>query len=315
MNNLELFFGNRQLSNYQELPYNEKNNMISFYWPANPSKIYLIMMYDIDAPYPENPDISPYIHYFVANIRGMNLLGGDEILSYEPPEPPKNSKSHRYVFSIYQQPIEYDINIPDRKKLDVIELINQINLIPVHSLIFTVNPTGSPRSILRKPFSLSTSIQPRSVSFSEINRLSNNIKIPTYDNSGYNLNYNNSGNKNSSNNPGIYFKQGAPLTENDMKYCRCILKSAANQPTACLTERAWFETIEGRKCYNPYAVCHASVTGEAGKIDCGLYIDFKNTDDEYIEAYANLNQITIPVPYNREQMLNNINIWKQSKGK
>jgi len=43
------------------------------------------------------------------------------------------------------------------------------------------------------------------------------------------------------------------------KYERCVMKVKAKQPPNCVKKRLWGKSIKGKKCYNPYAVCHASI--------------------------------------------------------
>ena len=95
---------------------------------------------------------------------------------------------------------------------------------------------------------------------------------------------------------------------------------AAKQPGACNTEKAWFETREGKVCVNPYAICSKSV-GTSVRT-CGENYDFESLPDNYLIAYAELHQnskdsinIIIPNPYYREEMLNNIKRWKELKEK
>jgi hypothetical protein len=55
-------------------------------------------------------------------------------------------------------------------------------------------------------------------------------------------------------------------TECELKYPevqekleRCVLKVKERLPKWCLEEQAWGQTREGETCYNPWAVCRASV--------------------------------------------------------
>lgn len=45
------------------------------------------------------------------------------------------------------------------------------------------------------------------------------------------------------------------------KYERCVLKVKKKQPKGCVQTKAWGKTINGQKCYNPWAVCGKSVRG------------------------------------------------------
>jgi hypothetical protein len=100
------------------------------------------------------------------------------------------------------------------------------------------------------------------------------------------------------------------LNESDAKYCRAVVEIAAKQTPSCLQERAWKEYREGKMCYNPYAIAHKTVQGEAGRIDCGLHYIYENLPDLELIGFANLNNILIPDPYNRQGLIQNIRAWK-----
>ena len=117
-----------------------------------------------------------------------------------------------------------------------------------------------------------------------------------------------------------YFKSDSDLPEDKKKWCRCVLKVAGKQQGPCNIEKAWFETRDGQRCYNPYRVCASSV-GTTSR-DCSQHYDFNSFSDEDLITYAQLHQnskdgidIIIPVPYNRNTMLGNIKTWKDLKGK
>lgn len=95
------------------------------------------------------------------------------------------------------------------------------------------------------------------------------------------------------------------------KYCRCVLEVAAKQSETCLTNKEWGKSVEGRQCYNPYAVC-AKSTGTTSRV-CGQNYNYNALPDKLLVAYARLNNITVPEPYNRETVLQNIQKYKQSK--
>ena len=49
------------------------------------------------------------------------------------------------------------------------------------------------------------------------------------------------------------------------KFEDCVRKVKAKQPPGCVNGRKWGKKIRGRTCYNPWAVCHASIGGK-GKV-------------------------------------------------
>lgn len=103
------------------------------------------------------------------------------------------------------------------------------------------------------------------------------------------------------------------LNEEDAKYCRAVVEVAAKQTPSCLKEQAWREYREGEMCYNPYAIAHKSVQGEAGRIDCGSHYVYENLPDLELIGYANLNRLPIPDPYDRLGLIQNIYSWKGQK--
>jgi len=80
-----------------------------------------------------------------------------------------------------------------------------------------------------------------------------------------------------------------PLTDPQQRYCRCVLHVAAQQSPSCLSEQAWFATREGKQCYNPYAVCAASVHTSS---HCSPSYAFDNIPTQELYAYALLRQKT-----------------------
>jgi len=74
---------------------------------ANPDSLYTIVIIDPDAPSPDQPVMSEWLHWLLVNVRGSDLssgdLGGLLLASYAPPTPPQNTGPHRYVLSIYEQ--------------------------------------------------------------------------------------------------------------------------------------------------------------------------------------------------------------------
>lgn len=99
----------------------------------------------------------------------------------------------------------------------------------------------------------------------------------------------------------------AALNEHQQKYCDCVLDVAAKNSAAC-NQNHDFGTPG---CYNPYAVCAKST--KTSYRHCGENYDWTTLSDEQLRAYAELNNISVPVPFNREQIVNNIYDWKASK--
>jgi hypothetical protein len=110
-----------------------------------------------------------------------------------------------------------------------------------------------------------------------------------------------------------YFKIDADLRENEKKWCRCVLHVAAKQTDQCLedvNEHAG-QVFNGRTCYNPYAICSATVGTSSRK--CGINYEFRNIPDQELIAYAKIKKITVPKPYSRENMIQAIYTWKKTE--
>lgn len=73
-------------------------------------------------------------------------------------------------------------------------------------------------------------------------------------------------------------KASTKLNRLQQKWCRCVLEVAAKQGPQCLKNKMWFKTVNGAKCYNPYAICSSSV---------GTSVRGCSTEYNYIELYKN----------------------------
>lgn len=123
---------------------------------------YLLIMYDIDAPYPENNKMSPFIHYLIANIPGTESTpeAGEIVYKYVPPSPPNSSDPHRYIISIYKQPGPVDVeptnSIMHRQNFPIDQFVTESGLTLVDSAMFTFGykqlrtSTISPRSSIHQ---------------------------------------------------------------------------------------------------------------------------------------------------------------------
>lgn len=83
------------------------------------------------------------------------------------------------------------------------------------------------------------------------------------------------------------------LDERSQAYCRCQAHVAARQDTWCLenvNSRAGQTSPDGRKCYNPFAICHASVRG--GGNECSAYMNWEGMPTDELWAYAALRRGT-----------------------
>ncbi len=268
-------------------------------WIADPNQFYTVIMYDLDSPLPApNNSESPYLHLLVTNIKGMDIGNGDSLIAYIPPNPPQNSLPHTYNTDIYLQigpikPVQHSV----RKNFDLMGFTDRNKLQLIDRTSFKVGAivaTAGSSSLPALP-NIVVPIQSPNIS---VDLSAGTRKAETTN----------------------YFLPGTTLTDQQQKWCRCVLKVADKQRGACNIERAWFETRGTIVCYNPYAICSKSV-GTSTR-ECGKNYDFESLSDNHLIAYAELHQkdkdgnnIIIPIPYDRTAMLENIKRWKELKGK
>jgi hypothetical protein len=48
------------------------------------------------------------------------------------------------------------------------------------------------------------------------------------------------------------------------KFERCVMQVKSKQPLSCKSQK-WTGSVRGKKCYNPWAVCHSSLGKSAKK--------------------------------------------------
>lgn len=82
------------------------------------------------------------------------------------------------------------------------------------------------------------------------------------------------------------------MSSTHRKYCRCIINVADKQSPKCLKKRAWFKTINGKECYNPYSICTSS-TMRKGNVECFKNINLNALPKSKLKALADLKQITV----------------------
>lgn len=82
----------------------------------SPTKTYLAISLDLDAPFPSFKVLSPILHWIQPGFRlghdetGSAVLKTDApfVSNYIPPSPPPYSGAHRYLFLLYEQPEGFD---------------------------------------------------------------------------------------------------------------------------------------------------------------------------------------------------------------
>ncbi len=259
------------------LPTESAQGPLSIEWDGRSDQLYTVIFYDIDSPYPAPRNTSsPFLHYLITNIKGSDMSTGNQLIDYMAPHPPTDSLPHTYMVDVYSQreavlPVRHRI----RENFRLNDFIKDNNLTLLDRNSFKVGKKIPTRVSASLASLISPTLQPESVN---------------------------------------YFKSDSTLNEKQKSWCRCVLHVASKQKGACNIEQAWFETRDGHECYNPYAICSKSVRTSVRT--CGENYDYASISDDELIAYAQLHQqkdpkIKIPEPYNRQDMLDNINRWKK----
>lgn len=94
------------------------------------------------------------------------------------------------------------------------------------------------------------------------------------------------------------------LTEQEAKWCDCVLEVAAKQPGQCNLQKAWFQERDHRECYNIYAVCAHEIGTTSRR--CDTYYNYDTLPDDQLIAYANLNQIPVKESVSRQHLISMI---------
>jgi phosphatidylethanolamine-binding protein (PEBP) family uncharacterized protein len=100
---MRVYLGSKKLRDRAVLTRQEAMEHIHIQWNANGDKLYTVIIYDNDAPYPDNNYLSPFIHLLEVNIPGDDMNSGDVMVRYMPPNPPTGSGPHNYTIAVYEQ--------------------------------------------------------------------------------------------------------------------------------------------------------------------------------------------------------------------
>lgn len=97
-------------------------------------------------------------------------------------------------------------------------------------------------------------------------------------------------------------KQDGSLTDQQQKYCSCVMKVANKQSEDCLKSGAY----GSGKCYNPYAVCAKNI-GTTVR-DCMKHYNYDNMTDSELVSLALLHHKYVPAPFNRQALINSLQL-------
>lgn len=98
------------------IPFEKSHSKPKIKFDRYPEDNYAILMIDPDAPSRNNPIYADFLHLLIINNKKI-------IVPYEPPNPPKNSGRHKYVFYLLKQS-----TFIDEGKLNLSNISNNSNI-------------------------------------------------------------------------------------------------------------------------------------------------------------------------------------------
>lgn len=135
---MEVEFGGTPLNQIsQPMSLAKAHQHLTISYQGKSYALYTLVIYDINAPTPNNSYNSPFLHYLVVNIPGT-WNGGDALTSYMAPEPPEGSPPHEYVIDIYYQPTSIGYKTFLHGKFDLGSFIKEHKLVLMARTSFLV---------------------------------------------------------------------------------------------------------------------------------------------------------------------------------
>lgn len=294
---MNVSFGNLNLVDGQTVNIEDAQKDLFISWPGNPDFLYTLVVYDMSFPSVYDTSKSPFVHFFVTNIPGTRIDEGSVVIDYLSPRPPVGSGDHLFVIDIYLQKSMINFSpTNDRENIDVKNLSAGLQFIG--RLNFYVSPTQNISQIkISKvkvaPMTIAKPISPISSEFRQ-----SPVRRPR-----------GSGHVRTEEERESYFKPDSTLADDKKKFCRTFLHVAAKQTENCNKEHAWYQVKDGKTCYNSFSIA-AKISGTSSR-ECGKNFAFENIPDGELKAYAELNGISVPTPYDRNKILENIRVWKE----
>lgn len=94
---MEIYYNNKQLKNNDFLTPSETQTKPEVKLSSNSNKYYTLVIYDPDAVG------GTHVHWLVTNIKDNNINNSNILIPYKGPAPPPNTCKHRYIFELYEQ--------------------------------------------------------------------------------------------------------------------------------------------------------------------------------------------------------------------
>ena len=132
---MEVFYNNKIVNNNELLKPSETQTKPQIKYSFENNKLYTLLMHDPDSVYGNR------FHWIVANISG-DVKNGVDLLPYTGPAPPPKTGIHRYIFELYEQDRNIDVNMEERNlPMEVIK--NKLNIGEPISVIHFISKNES----------------------------------------------------------------------------------------------------------------------------------------------------------------------------
>jgi phosphatidylethanolamine-binding protein (PEBP) family uncharacterized protein len=132
---MEVFYNNKIVNNNELLKPSETQTKPQIKYSFENNKLYTLLMHDPDSVYGNR------FHWIVANISG-DVKNGVELLQYTGPAPPPKTGIHRYIFELYEQDRNIDVNMEERNlPMEVVK--NKLNIGEPISVIHFISKNES----------------------------------------------------------------------------------------------------------------------------------------------------------------------------
>ena len=117
---MEVYYNNKLVNNNEFLKPSETQIKPQIKYSLENNKLYTLLMYD------PNSIHGNTFHWIVINIVN-DIENGDDLLSYKGPAPPPKTGTHHYIFELYEQDRNIDVNMEERNlPMEVVK--NKLNI-------------------------------------------------------------------------------------------------------------------------------------------------------------------------------------------
>lgn len=261
----------------------EDFTFMQFDWKTNPNFFYTLIM---------RKKSTSKFNYFVINIPGNVIDNGSTVIDFFVPEFDLTKKSTFYV-EVYEQEYLLTQKILSQSlekiiKENDIALVYRVSVIvdPKNNSFYIENRNQIPNASIKSRSPRKSSRSPRGSSKSPSKNKSNNVSpVRTRGRPRKTVDAQKSPRKTSPK-PHVHtriIKKTSPLTERQKKYCSCVVQVAEKQNDNCLSGKNWRKTVDGKQCYNPYAVCAKSTGG--GNKNCGDNYNYNKMTNAELMKY------------------------------